>query len=487
MDRVRYVVYILAILVSLSLWFISVRAPLWLDETLSFSQICGGFSQIMVRQGGLSAPGYPYVLWFATKILGTSEIALRIPSIVAMLGAAYFLYRTARELFEFDVAVIATIFFCIHPLVIFLSIDVRPYAFAALALNAAMFLLIHSRHSDSNWLAAGLGITFALIAYFHLLFMVIAPAFLICYVAIKIENRTMRWQLWIALAPFAVAFIPAFFGLRFLFHTSSAHVWDEAPKLVELCRTLTPGLLPPYILLGAIFLAAATRHFDVESRLGGIRVLFCVSMALVPILILYVVSVETPIHIFVPRYRLVAVPGIALCWGLIMSRIDSRAIRLLFCVVVVAVAAYQSFSSPFSGLHGYTWKYALEMVQKDASADNAPVLICSDLPESDHMPMPANPKDSVMFAPLSYYRLSVPVVPLPRTLNQDAIRIASDFVVGAQQRHQRFLALGYMASYDTLHWLVEAAKHSYSVQELGTSNGIVVLEFTPLDSLGDSH
>jgi hypothetical protein len=101
--------------------------------------------------------------------------------------------------------------------------------------------------------------------------------------------------------------------------------------------------------------------------------------------------------------------------------------------------------------------------------------------------MPANPKDSVMFAPLSYYRLSVPVVPLPRTLNQDAIRIASDFVVGAQQRHQRFLALGYMASYDTLHWLVEAAKHSYSVQELGTSNGIVVLEFTPLDSLGDSH
>ena len=41
----------------------------------------------------------------------------------------------------------------------------------------------------------------------------------------------------------------------------------------------------------------------------------------------------------------------------------------------------------------YSWKYALEFVEKNASADNAPVLICSDIPEADHMPMPRGAGD----------------------------------------------------------------------------------------------
>jgi uncharacterized membrane protein len=479
-DRVRHVVYGVAILVSLSFWFISVRAPLWLDETLSYSQISAGFSQIMARQGGLSAPGYPYVLWFATKILGTSEIALRIPSILAMLGAAYFLYRTARELFDFDIAVITTVIFCIHPLVIFLSIDVRPYAFAVLALNAAIFLLVRSRRSDSNWLAALLCVTLALVAYFHLLFIVIFPAFLICFVVLKSGKQKAFWpQLAIALASFAIAFLPAVVGLRFLIRTGSAHVWDQAPRLADLGRTLAPGWLG-FVLCGAIFLAAATRKLDLESRFDGASVLFCAAMAFIPILTLYVISVQTPIHVFVPRYRLVAIPGIALCWGLLISRINSRAIRLLFCVAVVAVAAYHIFSAPLLGAHGYTWKYALQIVQKNASVDNAPVLICSDLPESNFQPMPPNPKDSVMFSPLSYYKISVPVVPLPRALNDEAVQDANNFLEEAQQHHQRFLAVAYIGSYDTLRWLANRTSNSYGVRQLSNSDGVVVLEFTPL-------
>jgi len=486
-DRARYAAYGIALVVSLSLWFIAVRAPLWLDETLSYSQICAGFSQIMPRQGGLSAPGYPYILWLATKILGTSEVALRIPSVLAMLAAAYLLYRTAREFFDWDVAIIATILFCVHPVVIFSSIDIRPYAFTVLTLNAAIFLLVRLRHNHSNWLPALLGIILALVAYFQLLFMVISPAFLIAFVALKIGDPKTLWrQLGIALACFAVTFLPVIPGLLYLAHSSGAHVWDHAPPLAELGQTLTPGLLP-YILFGAVFLAAATRHIDIESPLDGIRVLLCVALGFIPILILYTVSVNTPIHIFVPRYRLVAVPGIALCCGLLISRINSRLLRLLFCVAVVGVTAYQHFTSPESNFHGYSWKYALEAAQSNASADNAPVLICSDLPESNVQPMPADPKNSVMFSPLTYYKLSVPVVPLPRALNQDAVRIASNFLMDAQQRHQRFLAIGYIGSYPTLRWLVDRSSQAYSARELAESEGLVILEFTPLQSAGDSR
>ena len=83
-----------------------------------------------------------------------------------------------------------------------------------------------------------------------------------------------------------------------------------------------------------VLIAAVRRRLDLRRPFGSDGlILLCTSLALVPILILYALSVGTSIHVFVPRYRLVAVPGIALCWALVVSRIDSRALRLLFCAI----------------------------------------------------------------------------------------------------------------------------------------------------------
>ena len=82
-----HALYVVGLAVSISLWFIALRAPLWLDETISYWQINAGFSGISSRQG-LSLPAYSYILWLWAEIAGTSEIALRIPSILAMLGGS---------------------------------------------------------------------------------------------------------------------------------------------------------------------------------------------------------------------------------------------------------------------------------------------------------------------------------------------------------------------------------------------------------------
>ena len=102
--------------------------------------------------------------------MGTGELMLRISSVLPMLAAVYLLYRAARELFDQDVAVVAAIVFCLHPIIIFAAIDVRPYAFAALAINATILALVHLRHNDSNWLAALFGFLAASIVEFQLLF-----------------------------------------------------------------------------------------------------------------------------------------------------------------------------------------------------------------------------------------------------------------------------------------------------------------------------
>jgi hypothetical protein len=269
-------------------------------------------------------------------------------------------------------------------------------------------------------------------------------------------------------------------GMCYLFHTSGIHVFEDAPQFSFLVQVLAQKRLV-YVLAVAVLAAAATRRLDLKSRPAAWPTLLCASMGLVPILILYEVSVHTAIHVFVPRYRIVAVPGAALCWAFVVNRIRSQELRLMFCIGIVGVGAYSVFSSPLAGFHDYSWKTALELVEKNTAADHVPVLLCSDLPESNSMPLPVGAalKDSILFAPLSYYPLSGTVVGLPRGLNDQAKQIASRFVRQAAQKHQRFLALSFMASWETLDWITDYSDPSHDMRELGTFDGIQVLEYTP--------
>ncbi len=493
-EGLQYSIYALALAVAISTWFFVFRAPLWLDETVSMFLIKGGWAGIRARQVWPDAPAYSCLLWLWTKVMGTGETMLRISSVLPMLAAVYLLYRAARELFDRDVALIAAIVFCLHPIIIFAAIDVRPYAFAALAINATILALVHLRHNDSNWLAALFGFLAACIVEFQLLFAVILPALAVCLIASKMADRKTLWrQLAIAVVVFGFACLPAIPRLQYMMHTSGTHVFSDAPMLGQLVSTITimagsvggwfsvvprlGGLV--VILVIFVLVAAAQRRLHLRNHSDGWTILLCTSLALVPLLTLYVLSVGTSIHVFVPRYRLVAVPGIALCWALVVSWIDSRMLRLLFCITLVVVAACIGFTAPSFQHHMYSWKSALAFVEKNASVDNAPVLICSDIPEADHMRMPegAAIEETGILPPLSYYKLTVPVAPLPRALNEEAVRAGSVFL--QQHAGQRFLAMAFVESYGTLDWLTKAAGATDTVHELGTFDGVKVLEFVP--------
>jgi 4-amino-4-deoxy-L-arabinose transferase-like glycosyltransferase len=487
-DRWQYAIYALALAVAISTWFIVIRAPLWLDETVSFYLIKGGFAGIMSRQVWPDAPAYSCLLWLWTKAMGTGELMLRISSVLPMLAAVYLLYLAARELFDRDVALIAAIVFCLHPIIIFAAIDVRPYAFSALAINATILALVHLRHNNSNWLAALFGLSAALIVEFQLLFATILPALAICFIALKISDRKTLWrQLGIAVAVFVVAFLPVIPRLQYMMRTSGTHVFSEAPRLLQLVSTITiRGLV--IVLVVFVLVAAARRGLDIQGHSDRWTVLLCVSLALIPIFSLYALSVGTSIHVFVPRYRLIAVPGIALCWALVVNWIGSRSLRLLFCAALVTVAACVYFTAPSFRRHMYSWKDALVFAEKNASTDNAPLLICSDIPEADHMRMPVGSaiEETGILPPLSYYKVSVPVSPLPRGLNDEAIRAGSEFLQQQAQRHQRFLALAFVQSYGTLDWLAKEAAGTDDVRQLGVFDGVKVLEFVPRTPADDA-
>jgi len=247
-----------------------------------------------------------------------------------------------------------------------------------------------------------------------------------------------------------------------------------SPDQIELQIT---GAQHAILILG-VLTAAATKRFRWRSLADCWTNRLCSCLALVPTLILFEVSRATSMHVFLPRYQVVALPGVALLWALVASLMKSRTLRLLCCLVMVLVMTSLSFTTPSSRRHEQSWKAALAFVEKNASVDDAPVVICSGISESDHMMMPTGQAlaDSAVLTPLLYYKLTVPVVPLPRSLNEETVRVGSYFLA---HQHERFLAMASEYSYPTLAWLAGHARRTDDVQELGVLDGVKILEFVP--------
>jgi len=473
----------LALCASIAAWFSSIRSALWLDETISYWQISGGFWRIWERQG-LSSPSYAYILWATNRLFGSNEIVLRMPSVLAMVAATYVLYLIAREFFNPDIAAIVAVIFCLHPTVAFAAVDARPYAFAVLVVNCAILSFLRFMKIDSMRNAILLGASAAAIFYFHYLFGLLLPALALVFFARKgREWKRFVPKLATAGIVFSVMILPVVTRLVYLFRTGQSHVFDRAPQIGDLMFTLAPGHVLALLFIGTIFVAAMLRKLENPSQESLRAGLACLLLAAIPLGVLYDVSTLTSIHVFTDRYRLVAVPGIALCWGFLATCVRSKAIRTTFCVALV-VFTFSRFS--FATLtiddpHGYTWKYALQVADKSAAVDNAPLLICSDLPESNFESMPADVYAATDgdFAPIFYYKVHSRVVPLPRVLNRETVTQINKFLATATPAKQRFLVLGFVFSNQTLDWITRRTKDAYLAQNLGTTDGVTVMEYKP--------
>jgi 4-amino-4-deoxy-L-arabinose transferase-like glycosyltransferase len=474
--------YGVALLVCLSIWFLAVRAPLWTDETLSYWQIAGGFSQIWTRSiQGNSFAAYAYILWLTKTLFGSRELVLRIPSILAMLAAVYVFYRCARELFPPDVSLIATMLFILPRGIAFAAIDVRPYPFALLVANLTILFFLRWMKTHRTAHAALFGILVAGIFYFHYLFASIIAGLAIYYLLTRRSSlRDDLPHIGVALVSFGIFILPVLPRLSYIYHTRTTHSFAEAPQWTSLLQVLNPGTGQLLVISGVILLAAVARQLGTPNQEMLAKLLLCASLALVPILCLYAISVTTSVHVFIPRYLLVAVPGIALCWGWLCSVIESRALRSFFCFTFVALCVFQAYTSPLSRRHEESWKQSLAFADANVAVDHAPLLMCSPLVEADFLPMPAVPSDSVLYAPLSYYTVSATVVPLPRTLNDEAERQAKQFLLKASQEHGRFLVLAPWPSLRIVDFLAYYTQSTHSPRVLGTFDEIWVVEFVPI-------
>ena len=475
--RIENIIYPVAIFVSIFSWFFAVRYPLWLDETVSYWEVAGGFSQIWARHGMFIA--YPYVLWLAKSVLGTSVFALRLPSILAMLAATAIFYKTAKEQFGFEAANIATIIFCIHPSVTFAAIDARPYAMALLCLVLAIRYMLRWLDTGSTRDGLIFGAATAFILLFHLLFGMILPAFAL-YMALRRKWTAFKfqWTWLIVLVPIALICIPVVPMVMELFRTSGVRVFTAKPTIDELALAFAPDFLLALFAV-TMLLATAIKRVAMPGKQKPSANVLALSLGLLPLLSMFFISEVTPIHMFVGRYYLCAVPGLALCWGMMVSWIDCKWLRAGLCAGAVLATVVITYSPTFTASHGYTWKYAIDAAEKNTAQDHAPILMCSGIVDSNAATRILNADDAGWMAPIVYYPMTSRVLGLPYSLTPVARQEIDEFIAQQTASKQRFLAMGFMFSYDSIRYMVARSQGSFEAREIGIFDNVAVVEFRP--------
>jgi O-antigen/teichoic acid export membrane protein len=129
---------------------------LWVDEAISVRQAQLPFGEMLrdIRVTDVHPPLHHSLLWVTVRVFGTSELAVRIPSLVAGVALVPAMLWTGRVAFDRRTGWIAAVLAAIAPFCVWYSQEARMYSlfmlFATLAVGAQILAVRRGRRID--WL-----------------------------------------------------------------------------------------------------------------------------------------------------------------------------------------------------------------------------------------------------------------------------------------------------------------------------------------------
>jgi Dolichyl-phosphate-mannose-protein mannosyltransferase len=423
--HVRFV-WFATVLAGSVIWLRAIGSSFWLDELVTWWVVREGLTETVHRALTYQSQSpFYYVVAWATRHVGTSELVMRLPSLVAGLLAAFLLYRLARRWGDREFARIAVFTFVTWVGVGFAASEARPYAIGVLCAIGSTLLL-------ERWLETG-GIR-AAIAYVAVAWLLVMSQYLfglvlfahVAYVTARVRDRTTR----VGLSEIAVTFgalvisvLPLAGQLLSVWRNRGTLSVPWGGTVEGLATLIVPAGVGAAILLGG-GLAAASGKVEIRPvPLRGSIFVLLFSWLLIPPMTLFAISSLTPIHVFSPRYALSAVPAgaLLLAWGL-RAVSPSAARRIL--VALIAILAVLTQTSALKG--DEDWRGAIAAT-RSLTDDRTLVLLHPALVESGQLSLFEDPTwHSYLLAPISYYALDGDVVLLPYELTPPAESYVED-------------------------------------------------------------
>ena len=139
----------LAIVAALALLLRAVTAgqSLWVDELHTAWSVDGTLGQVVARaRAGNQPPLYFWLVWFVTRVVGTSEISLRLPSLLAGSASVVVAASMVRHATgSWRLAGLTSLLVAVDPQAVDFAREARPYACVQLLalLQVACFVRLH--------------------------------------------------------------------------------------------------------------------------------------------------------------------------------------------------------------------------------------------------------------------------------------------------------------------------------------------------------
>jgi len=404
-------------MVIIQLWFGMIGTSFWLDETGTWWIVKDGAAEAVRRAISWSgqSPLFYLVAWLSSRVFGLNEIALRIPSVLAMTGAIYFLYRIAERLYDRASApVVAFVFLCAAS---FYAVDARPYALTLLCLTASSWALIRWLDANRPLDAVLYAITAALVVYAHcILSMGLAAGIIYAFVTVWKEPRRLAWLIFLQ-AMVALVCVPLVPELRRFYATRSAHTFTGLPTVGDLLAGFIPCSIAGALILIVWICMAVRGDANIEGKCTRRAALLIGTWALFAPLVLFLLPAFTDLRLFVDRYYSSALPGQALLAGGLLSSIRPRVVRkaLLLALGAATILAQGRLTAVSHG--NEDWRAAGNFIKKEA-ASRVPVLVVSGFVEADDFAKLRNPKlREILFAPQVVYGESERIIRLPNAFD----------------------------------------------------------------------
>lgn len=408
------------LLAVLRLWVCQMPSPLWVDEGGSYWVTTGNFAEVYQRWSQGLFPQMPlFVLqaWAFRQILGESEFALRIPSLLFSLGTLLMFFRFGRERKLLFLGPLAGLAYLSLPDSNRLAVDFRHYA-------PGLFFATGAILQRLNWMetrtlrplltyGALLSVSFHYSFFFCWLGLADAIALVLLWPMLR-----FRWEVLLsvlAAIPGTALLIP--FILRNL-REAHLHTMDIGlPGVDELFgRIFAPIVLIGLIaVIGRVLLTA--RRITATPDPSWVRELvYLLTVLFIPAVGSYLVSVATGSTFYVPRYVAVMALAQALFSARALSSLPWPQVSALLGVIAVA---WQIGSLPFTLWvphdESMDWKQAAalerSLVQK---YPGTMVLVYSPFVEANRIPLPAKPEDrDLLLSQFSKYPLMGEVHLLP--------------------------------------------------------------------------
>jgi len=329
----------------------SARPQLWRDELATWSAVTRSPGDLFRMLHHVDAVSGVYYLFMHgwTTLFGDSPTMLRLPSALAMTGAAACVALAGRKQFDARAGLLAGLLFAVMPSVSRYSQEIRSYAFAVCAVAAATWLLLRAleRPGVSRWLPYALCVAAG--GLFHLVSLLTLTGHALLVLLRRQHDRT-RWLLSGFAAAVLAGLLPVvplvLLGRR---QAGRQISWLERPDLQSFVETWHGLFASPWVSGCLIGLAA----LPVAWPSGRRRAVEIGLVAGAPIVVGWFASQGT-VSYFLDRYLLFTVPAWAVLAGAGLGALRPRVLAVVGLAGVTLLGVQDQQRLRRSAAHEWT-------------------------------------------------------------------------------------------------------------------------------------